>query len=166
MDAPATEAPRPGIGDVLVGAGVAALGILIAVETTAINVAPTYAKVSPRLIPGLVAAGLIALGLALVVSSVRAMRAGPATVVAEGDRTDWLALAIILGGLVLHWLLLKPLGFIVASTVLYTAVVTGFGDRKVVRTLGIGLVLSVVVYFVFTRGLGLRLPPGILAGIL
>ena len=112
------------------------------------------------------AAGLIALGVALLVTALRGMRAGPPTVVAEGDRTDWLSLAIIVGGLVLHWLLLRPLGFIVASTVLYVAVVTGFGDRNYLRTLGIGVVLAVIVYFVFTRGLGLRLPAGILAGIL
>jgi putative tricarboxylic transport membrane protein len=36
----------------------------------------------------------------------------------------------------------------------------GFGSRRPVRDLGIAVALSVVVFYVFTLGLGLSLPAG------
>jgi hypothetical protein len=40
------------------------------------------------------------------------------------------------------------------------------GSRRPIRDLCLGLVFSVVLYVIFTAGLGLRLPEGVLAGVL
>jgi len=47
-----------------------------------------------------------------------------------------------------------------ASTLLFALVARGFGDRRWVVTLPIGLALALVVYVGFTRGLALALPTG------
>jgi putative tricarboxylic transport membrane protein len=42
----------------------------------------------------------------------------------------------------------------------------GFGSRRWGLNLTIGLVIAVLIYVAFQRGLGLSLPPGILKGII
>ena len=54
-------------------------------------------------------------------------------------------------------------GFVVASTILFSSVAGAFGSRRTGRDVLIGLGLSVAVFVVFTRGLGLQLPGGVLA---
>jgi putative tricarboxylic transport membrane protein len=39
------------------------------------------------------------------------------------------------------------------------------GSRRLVRDIAIGVILATVLYIIFTRGLGLSLPAGILEGI-
>ena len=54
----------------------------------------------------------------------------------------------------------------IASAVLFVCVAFGFGSRRYLRDVVIAIVLAIVTYVGFTRGLGLQLPAGILAGIL
>ena len=54
------------IGEGILGGGVLALGIFIAVQTSRFEVGPSHAAVGPRLFPFLIAAGLIIVGLALL----------------------------------------------------------------------------------------------------
>jgi len=58
--------------------------------------------------------------------------------------------------------LLERAGFILSSSLLFWLVARGFESAKPVRDAAVGLLLSIVVYLAFTRGLGLSLPPGIL----
>ncbi|MDP9397615.1 MAG: tripartite tricarboxylate transporter TctB family protein [Actinomycetota bacterium] len=82
--------------------------------------------------------------------------------VPEGSRSAWRRALMLLAALVAYAVLLRPVGFVLASTALFTVAVTAFGGRPV-RGLLVGAVLSVVVYIAFTQGLELRLPglPGI-----
>ena len=54
------------LGEMVLGGGVLALGLFIAVETAMLEVAPSHAAVGPRLFPFLVAAGLVVVGVALL----------------------------------------------------------------------------------------------------
>lgn len=83
----------------------------------------------------------------------------------DTERADWRAVAIICAGFVIEIVLLKPLGFVLASTILFTAVSFAFGSRKIVRDVIIALVLSAAVYLLFTKMLNLQLPAGILKGL-
>jgi putative tricarboxylic transport membrane protein len=51
-------------------------------------------------------------------------------------------------------------GFVIASTLLSVSVAAGFGSRRPLRDAAAALVLSVILYVTFTRGLGLALPAG------
>jgi putative tricarboxylic transport membrane protein len=61
---------------------------------------------------------------------------------------------------------MDPAGFVVASAALFFMVAYAFGSRRYLRDGISAVVLALVVYVGFTRGLGLTLPPGILEGIL
>jgi len=150
------------VAEILVGLGVAALGAFIAVETSQLGTAPSYAKVPPGAIPYLVGGCLILLGLLFALQAWRA--AAPA--VAPAGPTDWQALAAIGVGLVAQRLLIEWAGFIVAATVLFVCVAFGFGSRRLLRDGAIAILLAVAVYIGFTRGLHVPLPAGPLAGML
>jgi putative tricarboxylic transport membrane protein len=139
------------------------LGVFIAVETATFRVAALYAKVGPRLFPGLVAAGLILIGGLLAWQVLRGDGRDPS----ERPRTppQWLPLALVSLGLLLQMLLIERLGFVLASSLLFWFVAVGFGSRRYVRNAAIGVILSVVVFLGFTRGLDLSLPAGILEGL-
>jgi putative tricarboxylic transport membrane protein len=148
--------------ELVVGLGVAAIGVFIAVETSQITVAPLYAKVGPGVIPYLVAGGLILLGLLFAGNAV--WRKAPAAQAAEAS--DWRPLVVISVGLILQMLLIERAGFVIASAVLFACVAYGFGSRRYLRDGIIAIVLAIVVYIGFTRGLSLPLPAGVLKGIL
>jgi putative tricarboxylic transport membrane protein len=152
------------LAEAVLGLGVAALGAFIAVESSALPVSPAYAKVGSQVIPYLVAAGLIVLGLLFAAMSLRPRAADAAPTTAEP--ADWQALAVISVGLVAQMLLLVPAGFVIASAILFYCVAFGFGSRRYLRDGAIAILLAVVVYVGFTRGLDLQLPAGVLAGVL
>jgi len=155
--------------ELFVGLGVAAIGVFIAVETSQITVAPIYAKVGPGVIPYLVAGGLILLGLLFAGNAVRRPAPLPhatATALQSEDKSDWRPLVIISVGLIVQLLLIERAGFIIASAVLFFCVAFGFGSRRYLRDGIIAILLAIVVYIGFTRGLNLPLPAGVLKGIL
>ena len=57
-------------------------------------------------------------------------------------------------------------GFIPATTVLFAATATAFGRRNILADLAIGLVLSVLIYLLFSKLLTLTLPQGPLERLL
>jgi putative tricarboxylic transport membrane protein len=57
-------------------------------------------------------------------------------------------------------ILLEPAGFVVASTVLFWCAARGFGSRRWVRDVAVGLAFSAFAYVFFTRALSLSLPAG------
>jgi putative tricarboxylic transport membrane protein len=152
----------PAAGEVVIGLALVILGAWLALEAASIQVTPVYSKVGPRLFPGVVAAALILVGLSLAFVTWRRD---------QGDGqppalTEWQPLAFIAAGVVADIILLERAGFAIASTVLFLAVAWGFGSRRPVRDGAIAILLSVIVFEGFTRGLGLNLPAGILAGLL
>jgi putative tricarboxylic transport membrane protein len=155
---------RAAPGELLLGLGVAALGVFIAVETGNIRVAPVYAKVGPTLIPGIVAGGLVLLGLLVALTALRGHREAATDAAAEPN--DWLGMAAVGVGLWQQIFLLRPAGFLVSAALLYFCVAYGFGSRRYLRDAAIAIVLATVVHVGFTRGLGLQLPAGVLEGVL
>lgn len=147
-----------------VSLGIVGLGLFFAIEATAIRVLPTYARVGPRFFPYLVAGGLLLLGAALVWRAWRGLDS-------DGDptgqtRSDKLGMGLVLGGLVLQSLLISHIGFVLAATLTFLLTAAGFGSRHWLRDAAIGLVLAVISYIGFTRGLGLHLPSGPIEGLL
>lgn len=142
-------------GQIGFGVGVVLMGVLVAWMTTRIPVGPAYSAVGPRIFPWVIAAALLVVGLLVIFE----------TVTAESEEArpevDWQALAWIVAGLVGQLALMEWAGFVIASTVLFVAVARGFGGKRLVLEIVVGLALCVVAYVGFTHGLGLSLPTGI-----
>jgi putative tricarboxylic transport membrane protein len=145
--------------DAIVGIGIALLGVAFAVATARIEVQPVYAKVGPTFVPWLVSAGLIVTGSLMAWAGLYGSpRPGH-----EGE-TEWPPVAWIFLGLIADWLLFKPAGFIIASTVLFFCVARGFGSRSALWDALLGAMLAIAAYLLFRYGLNLNLP-GFFAGI-
>ena len=108
--------------DAIVGIGIALLGVAFAVATVRIEVQPVYAKVGPTFVPWLVSGGLIVTGSLMAWAGLHAPPRPDQEV-----KTEWRPVAWIFAGLLADWLLFKPAGFIIASTVLFFCVARGFG---------------------------------------
>ncbi|WP_291278910.1 tripartite tricarboxylate transporter TctB family protein [Galactobacter sp.] len=83
---------------------------------------------------------------------------------AEGD-FDWKAVSIAVVSVAAFILLLKPLGWILACTLLFAAVCFAFGSKRIWFNLVIGLFIGSLVQLLFSGLLGLALPSGFVGGI-
>jgi len=164
-----TEASRagpgthPSWGRLILSAGLVGLGLFYVVEALAIRVLPTYSRVGPRFFPYMVAAGLIGLGAVL---AWRAWRGLDSDADPAGDAPmDRRNMAIVLGGLVLQSLVIEHIGFVLAAALTFVTTAAGFGSRRWLLNAAVGVVLALVSYEGFTRGLGLSLPAGPFEGL-
>lgn len=66
----------------------------------------------------------------------------------------------ITGGLALQLILLHPLGFSIASALLFACTAAAFGNRNVAISLPVGFGFALAVYGVFDQLLKLNLPAG------
>ncbi|QRM34239.1 tripartite tricarboxylate transporter TctB family protein [Microvirga sp. VF16] len=142
-------------GEIVLGLGVLALGLFVAIQTWSMPETVASSAVGPKLFPGLVATGLIVVGLSLL----REALAGH--IAHEGGlELDWPAVALVAGALVLQILLLEAVGWIPAGTLLFMLVARAFGSRRHVLNAAFGLALTALTFAVFDYGLDLNLPTG------
>jgi putative tricarboxylic transport membrane protein len=148
---------------IVAGLMLAILGALVAWSTSQMRVPPMHAKVGPQVFPYFAAAALAFLGLCFIL---QALRSGSEKLAADAEHTEWVSLAFILVGFAIEIALIKPLGFILSSALLFLCVSIGFGSRNYVRDVIVALLLSSAAYFTFTKLLNLQLPAGILGGLI
>ena len=84
----------------------------------------------------------------------------------EHARTHWRTLWTVVAMLALYAFLLEPLGYIPSTAVFFVVVGRLVGSRHLVRDAVIAVLFSAAVYFAFTALLGVRLPAGLLEGVL
>jgi putative tricarboxylic transport membrane protein len=149
---------------IAIGLGLVAVAAIIASDAARMQVPPSYARVGPQLFPYGIAFGLAIIGAYMAWSSWA--RHAPREIVSEEGATDWWSLLFIFVGLLLHLLLLKPVGFVLVSAGLFLLVSIAFGSRAYLRDAIVGIVLAFLTYVGFNHVLGLSLPPGVLAGII
>lgn len=147
----------------LLALGIAGLGVFVGIEAASITVGPSYARIGPTFFPWIIGGGLLAIGLTLAWLTYKGLWVADAD--AEAEPIDTQALALVAVGLALQAILMSPAGFILASTVLFCFATRAFGSRKIVRDIPLALILTAITYAVFTFGLGLPLPAGLLAEV-
>jgi len=152
--------PAPRWSDVGIGLGVLAVAGVAAWQTTLIAT-PSYAKVGPTVIPWMTVALLAVLGAMLTYEGWR----GGWTVEGAEPPIDRRSVAWLALGLLLNVLLIKPLGFILASSVLFALTARAFGSRRIVRDAGIGFALALLAYVGFDRLLGYRIGTGLVENL-
>ena len=168
--APARRRPHPLAGRAELGlAGLLlALGVFLLVETSRIEVPVNANAVGPRFFPTVVGLVLVVVSLWLAVD---VLRGGHGEMEAAEDvdvsrSSDWRTLALLSGVFLGHAALLEPLGFPLAAALLFFGVAASLGSRRWARDAAVAVVLAVLVYVVFARGLGVGLPAGVLQGVI
>jgi putative tricarboxylic transport membrane protein len=151
--------------ELLVALGVVAMGVVILIDTQDIRVPKAFASVGPRVFPTIVGWGLVGIGIWYAIDILRGDTAVPSADSEDADPTlpaDWGVLGGLAVALTAYALLMKPAGFVIASSVLFVLAALSMGSRQLVRDLVIGIVVSFGTYLAFSEWLGIRLPQGIL----
>jgi putative tricarboxylic transport membrane protein len=142
---------------------VMALGGFVVFDTATDLTGPGYAQVGPGVFPVIVGIALLLAGLALLVQAIQRhwrvawAESDPS---AQSSASERMAVLLVAAALALNVVLFAPLGFIVASAVLFTCVSAAFGSRRFILDTVLGLVFAAAIYVVFVHGLGLGLPAG------
>lgn len=147
------------LGTAIAGGAFLALGVFIGAET-AISVpsGPAYAAVGPRAFPGIIAAGLVGVGLLHLRRALQDARTAPVDEAAPPY--DWTAVLWIVGTLLAQWLLLPWLGWVPAAALVFVGVARAFGSQAWVPNTLIGAGLGSCTLLLFNQVLGLGLPMG------
>ena len=156
---------RAPAGQLAVAAGVTALGAGILAGAFYLPAGGGYAQVGPGVVPRIVGVLLILVGIFLLRE---AFTGGFRGVDEEAERhmpMNWRYFAWASGGIIAYGLAIERLGFIVSSTILFVMVARSFESKRWGLNVAVGLVLAVVIFAIFTYGLGLMLPLGIFRGL-
>ncbi|HEX7125627.1 MAG TPA: tripartite tricarboxylate transporter TctB family protein [Thermodesulfobacteriota bacterium] len=151
---PAT--PRPWwLGLAVLAAGGAWLYGALALPQTV-----RYAVVGPGIFPLLVGAGLVVLGLLLLVQIARGERFAPqdAEDVDVDAPVSWRALGTAIAASAVPIFTMRRLGFPVTAALSFALVARAFGSATLLRDLAIGLAIGLICWYGFSELLGIGLP--------
>lgn len=149
-------------GPRLAGAFLLAASVAILLGVTVIPGRGGYSTSGPRFVPLLVAIGLIALSaLYLLRTLVRPDVALAERSAEEDDATHWGTPGLIMVTLLAYAFLLEPVGYPLATAVVFIAIARLLGSRSTVRDVIVGLVLGFGLFTAFTQYLGVSLPAGL-----
>jgi putative tricarboxylic transport membrane protein len=149
--------------------GILLLGIFATVVAFRLPEAGGYARVGPNVMPKVVSAGLVLLGIWLLAEYFTGGWRNP---VAEDpvERGEHAfipgAFLWVTAGLLAQMALIGTAGFVIAAMVMFTCVARGFGSTRWALNLGIGLALGLLVFLFFVRFLNVNLPAGWLKPLL
>jgi putative tricarboxylic transport membrane protein len=146
---------RPDGAAFIIAALLAGLGGLLIWQGLAIPDKGGYAGIGSGDMPIFIGGGLLLLALTHVVNGLRHGATGV-------PRQQPVPVMFILGGLALQLILLKPLGFSIASGILFAFTAAAFGKRNMALSLPVGIAFAFLVYGIFDRLLQLNLPGGFL----
>ncbi|MFE7133013.1 tripartite tricarboxylate transporter TctB family protein [Streptomyces sp. NPDC057638] len=166
--APTGGKQRPAYGEWAVTAGLLAIGIITLADGLGQSTSKSASGVGAGFMPTVVGVLLIALSLALGVQVARGRR-GEADA-GEGDvdvrRTRWVPFAVCVAAALIFIAGVDTLGYVIVSTVAFWLTAWAFEARNHLRSAAIAVVLSLAVYLIFTRALGITLAAGVLEGVL
>jgi putative tricarboxylic transport membrane protein len=165
VSGPGAPPPSPAAGGApsrpwWLGAAVIAWGVVWLYGALSLPQAATYAVVGPGLVPAAIGAGLVVLGLLLLLAVARGERFEPQ----EAEDVDvgrppsrgsfWMTVAAGAVPIVV----IRPLGFPVAAALTFALTARAFGSRRLGLDLAVGLALGAAGWLLFSRLLGLSLP--------
>jgi len=160
---------RRNAAEIALSLGVLALGLGVAGVTATLPSEGGYAGIGPNFIPGVVAAGIVVLGLWLSFEAFSGgwRSAAPDDAHERGEHPfNAAAFGWITAGLFAHMALIGWAGFVIAGVALFACVTRGFGSTRVARDLALGLLLSLGVFVFFVKLLNVNLPAGWLTPLL
>lgn len=150
---PETRKRRPDVAALIIAAALAILGAVIAWDASRLGAGGAYARIGPQTIPYAIA---VCLGLLAAWTVIEALRGD----FPEREKQEVAPVLWIVGGLIAQLALIKFVGFSIATAILFAMTARGFSRVSLPKALAIGLVLSLLIWFVFARLLALTLPAG------
>ena len=152
---PRTSNPerRPDRAALVIALVLLVLAAVVAWDAGRITGGGAYARIGPQTIPYAIAICLAGLGLWTIVEAWRGD-------FPEREHQEAMPVLWIVAGLLIQLLTIRVIGFTIATGVLFALVARGFGERRFWISIPFGIVLALVVWVVFARGLSLTLPRG------
>ena len=145
---------RPDVAALVIAAGLAILGAVVAWDASRLGAGGAYARIGPQTIPYAIA---VCLGLLAIWTAVEAVRGD----FPEREPQELRPLVWIVGGLLAQLLVIRFAGFSIATALLFACTARGLGSRVPLPVaFAIGLVVATLIWFVFARLLSLTLPAG------
>jgi putative tricarboxylic transport membrane protein len=124
--------------------------------------------VGPAAVPVVIGVALLVLAVLLALDVLRGghgeSETGEDVDLSHGS--DWRTVLLLIGAFLANAVLIERVGWPISGAVLFWGAAYALGSRHLVRDPLIAVVVSVVTYLVFARGLGIGLPAGVLEGIL
>jgi putative tricarboxylic transport membrane protein len=159
---------RAGLSELGVSALLAGLGVLVLVDALSLRATSAQVALGPAVVPLVVAGGLLACAVVLTYDVVRGGR-GEAEGGEDVDLThgsDWRTIGLLVAVFVANMVLIERLGFVISGALLFGGCALVLGSRRWLLTAIAAVLLSLATFYLFVVGLGIRLPAGILQGIL
>jgi putative tricarboxylic transport membrane protein len=144
---------RPDWAALVIAAALAVVAGVIAWSTASHGVGGNYARVGPTTFPYFIAAAFFGLAIWTAFEAFRGD-------FPPREHQQISPILWIVGGLAAQMLLLKVAGFSIATGLLFAATARAFGRGPLWQTIPIGIVLSLVIWIIFAKGLQLSLPAG------
>ena len=162
------------------------VGVVLAVGTITMDVPENVAWPGPRLFPTVIAIACFVFAVLMAVDVLRHPEpervaahaedassdaadadASDASDVAEETRvrSNRPAVLALVGTLVAFIVVLDPLGWLLSGSLLFWGVARALGSRRPLFDAFLSIAVSSIVQLAFSAGLGLNLPPGVLAGV-
>jgi len=136
-----------------IAAGLIVAAAVLAWDASRLGAGGAYARIGPQTIPYAIAVCLAGLG---VWTAIEAWRGDfPAR-----EKQDLPPVLWIVGGLVVQMVLIRFIGFSIATGIMFAMTARGLGKVSLPRALVAGILISAVVWFIFARILQLTLPAG------
>ncbi|CAI8737567.1 tripartite tricarboxylate transporter TctB family protein [Pseudomonas chlororaphis] len=151
------------LSQLAIGLGLIAISLVLVIGALRFPPEMGFVILGAHVYPCAVGAFLGAVGLLL---SYQACTGGLRELAASGDDSDdsaqpggRLGAAWVTAGLVAIAVLISLIGFVLAAGLLFACSARGFGSRRPLRDLAIGIALTLPIYWLFNAGLGVALPP-------
>ncbi|WP_404290035.1 tripartite tricarboxylate transporter TctB family protein [Glutamicibacter arilaitensis] len=145
------------------------VGIIVLIDASQLQVTYSQADVvGPKALPYAVSGILVLSSIALVITVLRGN-------LAEGEEgedvdlsqpSDWKVLLPLLAAFVVNILLINTAGWVISGTILFFGSAVALGSRRYVLTFLISIGMALATFYGFYLGLGIKLPAGILSGVL
>ena len=163
---PAARDGRRDLAELGVVVFLAVLGAVVLFDAVRLPEVAQRAAVGPAAVPTVVGLMLLVCAGFLAVDVLRGRR-GEAEGGEDVDLTapaDWRTVLLLAGAFLANAALIDVAGWPVSGAVLFWGSTYALGSRHYARDAVLALVLSVLTFFLFGRGLGIDLPAGVLEG--
>jgi putative tricarboxylic transport membrane protein len=147
----------------------AALGAVVLVDASRIPTDFTQrGPVGPAAVPVVVGMALLVIAVLLARDVLRGGHGESETGedIDLSHPSDWRTVLLLVGAFLANVVLIERVGFPISGAVLFWGAAYALGSRHFLRDPLIAVVLSVVTYLIFSRGLGIGLPAGVLEGVI
>ena len=144
------------------------LGSWAVIDGLSLTDTTSRGPVSAKTMPIVVGVLLVAMAVLLVIDLLRGGRGeaegGEDVDLSQGS--DWRTIGLLVASFVANALLIERVGWPISGAILFFGTTYALGARHYVRMALIAIVLSVGSWYLFFLGLDIKLPVGLLKGIL